>query len=105
MNFLHHFYPSLLKIPGFLIEFITPIIKVTKGKESISFFTLPEYDNWCKSTDTKGWKIKYYKGLGTSTSAEAKDYFAAIKQHRKEFTWSGDSDGESLEMAFSKKKV
>jgi hypothetical protein len=28
MNFLHHFYPSLLKIPGFLVEFITPIIKV-----------------------------------------------------------------------------
>jgi hypothetical protein len=30
MNFLHHFYPSLLKIPGFLVEFITPIIKVRR---------------------------------------------------------------------------
>jgi hypothetical protein len=30
MNFLHHFYPSLLKVPGFLVEFITPIIKVTE---------------------------------------------------------------------------
>lgn len=29
MNFLHNFYPSLLKIPGFLVEFITPIIKVS----------------------------------------------------------------------------
>ena len=28
MNFFHHFYPSLLKIPGFLLEFITPIVKV-----------------------------------------------------------------------------
>jgi hypothetical protein len=28
MNFLHTFYPSLLKIPGFLLEFITPIVKV-----------------------------------------------------------------------------
>ena len=28
MNFLHTFYPSLLKLPGFLLEFITPIIKV-----------------------------------------------------------------------------
>jgi DNA gyrase/topoisomerase IV subunit B len=28
MNFLHTFYPSLLKVPGFLVEFITPIIKV-----------------------------------------------------------------------------
>jgi len=105
MNFLHTFYPSLLKLPGFLIEFITPIIKVTKGKESISFFTLPEYENWCEQADTKGWKVKYYKGLGTSTAAEAKEYFAAIGQHRKEFEWAGDDDGKSLEMAFSKKKV
>ena len=29
MNFLHHFYPSLLKIKGFLLEFITPIVKVS----------------------------------------------------------------------------
>ena len=28
MNYFHHFYPSLLKLPGFLVEFITPIIKV-----------------------------------------------------------------------------
>ena len=28
MNYFHTFYPSLLKVPGFLIEFITPVIKV-----------------------------------------------------------------------------
>ena len=28
MNFFHHFYPSLLRLPSFLVEFITPIIKV-----------------------------------------------------------------------------
>ena len=28
MNFFHHFYPTLLKVPGFLLEFITPIVKV-----------------------------------------------------------------------------
>ena len=30
MNFLHHFYPSLLQVPGFLLEFITPIVKVRR---------------------------------------------------------------------------
>lgn len=30
MNFVHHFWPSLIKLPGFLTEFVTPIIKVTK---------------------------------------------------------------------------
>lgn len=32
INFVHHFWPELLKISGFLVEFITPIVKATKGK-------------------------------------------------------------------------
>lgn len=28
INLLHHFWPSLLKLKGFLQEFITPIVKV-----------------------------------------------------------------------------
>lgn len=87
INFLHHFWPSLLDIPGFLQMFITPIVKVSKGKESKTFFTLPEYETWKESTenDAKGWTIKYYKGLGTSTSAEAKDYFSNLDIHEIHF--------------------
>lgn len=29
MNFLHHFFPSLLRVSGFLVGFITPIVKVS----------------------------------------------------------------------------
>ena len=29
INLLHHFWPSLLKLPGFLQEFITPIVKAS----------------------------------------------------------------------------
>lgn len=54
---------------------------------------------------TKGWVVKYYKGLGTSTAAEAKEYFAAIQQNTKTFKWTSDADGELIDMAFSKKKV
>ena len=49
-HFIHSFWPSLLKVPGFLIEFITPIVKVTKGQTSKSFFTLPEYETWKEET-------------------------------------------------------
>ena len=42
------FWPSLLDVPGFLQQFITPIVKVTeKGKKkpkSHTFFSLPQYD-------------------------------------------------------------
>ena len=105
MNFLHTFYPSLLKIPGFLVEFITPIIKATKGKESITFYTLPEYENWRDEVAPRGWNIKYYKGLGTSTATEAKQYFADIDCHRKEFVYMNEEDDKALVMAFSKKSV
>ena len=79
--------PSLLDVPGFLQQFITPIVKVTKGKKSETFFTLPQYENWREGTgnNAKGWKIKYYKGLGTSTAADAKEYFSNLDLHEIEF--------------------
>ena len=87
INFIHHFWPSLLDVTGFLQQFITPIVKCTRGKKSETFFTLPEYETWKESTgnDAKGWTIKYYKGLGTSTSSEAKDYFSNLDIHEIHF--------------------
>ena len=75
INFLHHFFPSLLSIPDFLKVLVTPVIKATKKDNVISFPNLEEYNKWKQKNDTSGWKIKYYKGLGTSTSKEAGDYF------------------------------
>ena len=47
INFLHHFWPSLLKNhKGFLQEFVTPIIKASKGYEKHQFFTITEYEMW-----------------------------------------------------------
>ena len=72
INFIHTFWPSLIKLNGFMRQFITPILKATKGKEVKSFYTIPEYEKWVKSMkNIKGWKIKYYKGLGTSSNKEA----------------------------------
>lgn len=64
MNFFHHFYPSLLKLPGFLVEFVTPIIKATRNGRTMAFYTMPEYDAWREGLggSTRGWKVKYYKG-------------------------------------------
>ena len=86
INFIHHFWPTLLQVNGFLKEFITPIIKVTqttRGDGSKTFFTLTDYEEWLKSKDgnLKGYRVKYYKGLGTSTAAEAKEYFKQLDKH------------------------
>ncbi len=64
INFLHAYWPSLFHIPGFLCEFITPIVKCTKGSKVISFYTMPEYHTWQREAENqKGWTIKYYKGV------------------------------------------
>merc|ERR1719401_300913 len=72
INLVHHWWPSLAKMDGFLKEFVTPIVKVWKEgrkdndrKDEKSFFTINEYEKWQKRSSGKGWKYKYYKGLGT----------------------------------------
>ena len=35
INMVHHFWPELLKVPGFLTEFITPIVKAVRGASSL----------------------------------------------------------------------
>jgi DNA topoisomerase-2 len=105
INYIHYFWPSLLQMSGFLLQFITPIMKCFKGKEEISFYTLPEYHTWKeKNQDGKGWRIKYYKGLGTSTSQEAKQYFSNLTTHKLPFQWD-DQANDMIDLAFAKKRV
>ncbi|KAK1924337.1 DNA topoisomerase [Papiliotrema laurentii] len=106
INFLDHFYPSLLRIPDFLVEFITPIVKTWKGKEELTFYTMPQYEEWkAANNDGRGWQYKYYKGLGTSTSADAKKYFTALERHRLGFEAMKPEERALIDMAFNKKKA
>lgn len=111
INFLQVQFPSLLKIPEFLIEFITPIIKVWKGDpknptKSKSFFTIPEYEQWKEEHRTdRAWQHKYYKGLGTSTTEDAQIYFRDLDRHLKEFHTMQDHEAQLIDLAFSKKKA
>ncbi|XP_012272821.1 DNA topoisomerase 2 [Orussus abietinus] len=105
INFIHHNWPSLLKL-NFVEEFITPIVKATKGNKVLSFFSLPEFEMWKKETENfHTYKIKYYKGLGTSSAKEAKEYFENMARHRIRFRYDGEQDDQNIIMAFSKKCV
>lgn len=105
INFVHTNWPELLRLP-FVEEFISPIVKVTKKDISLSFFSLPEFEEWQTNThDSTKYKVKYYKGLGTSTAAEAKEYFKDMNRHRITFKYEGVQDDESIVMAFSKKTI
>ena len=74
LNWLDVYAPSLLRRPGFVRIFQTPIVRCTKRhQEPLEMFSVPEYEQWKTSTpDHATWKQKYFKGLGTSTAADAK---------------------------------
>ena len=60
LNLLEHWFPNLLKLPGFVREFITPIVKVSRGDVKKSFFTVGEYEAWkALNNNGKGWNMKY----------------------------------------------
>ena len=64
LNFIHHFWPAMLRTP-IVQEFITPIVKVTpkrNRKESRNFYSLPEFSKWyAEVPNPNAWEIKYYK--------------------------------------------
>ncbi len=96
---------GLDKLEGFSASFVTPIVKATKGNKNKAFYSSQEFDKWVESNEGgKGWKIKYYKGLGTSVDKEAREYFSNITKHLTCYEWDEKSDS-SLELAFSKSRV
>lgn len=105
INFIHHFWPSLLNnAPGFLISMRTPILKCTRGASTLSFYTKPEYDLWkqTQAANVGNWSIKYYKGLGTSTANEAKEYFRNMGSNMVSYTYSASTDDKNVQLAFKK---
>lgn len=78
INIFDSQWQSLSKIEGFLSFMNTPILKAKKGTQEVLFYNENEYEEW-KKTSTGNWHTKYYKGLGTSTSKEFKEYFKDLK--------------------------
>lgn len=110
INFIHHFWPSLLELdPSFICSMITPIVKASKGNKSEKFYNLTEFDNWKKkNANGKGWTIKYYKGLGTSTGSEAKEYFKELAKNTVRYVPNDEDEGNnnaSIELAFKKENA
>ncbi|KAF4971902.1 hypothetical protein FSARC_1407 [Fusarium sarcochroum] len=113
INFLEVQFPSLLRIPDFFREFITPIVKVWQGpnpkkpQRLKSFFTQPEYDEWKETNKSEltRWHSKYFKGLGTSSNEDAQVYFTNLDAHLKEFEVMQPEEANLFELAFSKKKA
>jgi len=107
INLFQTEWPSLTKIPGFIGFMNTPILKARRGGQEVLFYNDGEFEAWKKQFPNavvpSGWNTKYYKGLGTSTGKEFKEYF----EHKKmvSFVHTGKESDDHLDMAFNKKRA
>ena len=105
INLFHSEWASLVKIPGFISFMNTPILRAKKGSQIKLFYNDGEYNKWKETFEggvPSGWTIKYFKGLGTSTSAEFKEYFANKKIVN--FVHSETTD-DTIDKIFNKKRA
>jgi len=105
INLFQSHWRTLFSKPGFLSFMNTPILRATRRNEVKIFYNQAEYELWKESFGTKGtqgWTIKYFKGLGTSTAKEFKEYFA--NRRIISYSYLGPSSDESIDRMFNKKR-
>ena len=98
-------WPSLATIPGFIGFMNTPILKARKGAKELVFYNNGEYEAWLEASNNQdmSWNIKYYKGLGTSTGKEFREYFE--KKKIVGFQHTGAESDDAIDMVFNKKRA
>lgn len=105
INLFHCEWKSLTKIPGFISFMNTPILRASKAKTTMSFYNEGEYETWKSGlgADAASWKIKYFKGLGTSKSEEFKEYFSNKKT--VDFVYEEVKSDDNIDMVFNDKRA
>ena len=117
INLFQSEWPSLTHIPGFIGFMNTPILKARKGAQERVFYNEGEFEAWksgatasggvsgatAAAVDVSTWNIKYYKGLGTSTGREFREYF----EHKKivDFAYTGEPSDDAIDLVFNKKRA
>lgn len=109
INLFQSEWPSLTHIPGFIGFMNTPILKARKGNQERVFYNEGEFEAWKSAgaaggaIDVSTWNIKYYKGLGTSTGREFREYF----EHKKivDFAHTGEPSDDAIDLVFNKKRA
>lgn len=80
INAFYKFWPELFKL-GMIGILNTPIVKVFLGKQVIPFYNLDNFEIWKTQNADKNFTTKYFKGLGTSSSKEWKEYLSNIENN------------------------
>lgn len=101
VDFIGGYWGELLKT-DFVNSLATPVVVCKKGNKVKKFYNLVEYENWKPNGK---WKIKYYKGLGTSTKEEASECFDDFRNKLTCLSVKDKTDTDSLTLVFDKDKT
>ena len=100
LNAFYKFWPELFELN--VIHLLkTPIIKIKWKKETLSFYDMESFYEWKSSHLNDKYESKYFKGLGTSSSAEWKDYLSNLETNLELIKSEGIED-EIFKLHFSK---
>lgn len=97
VNMMNEFWPELIEL-GFIHRLTTPLV-IANNTE---FFSLSEYNEYKESNTIKS--HKYYKGLGSFTAKEFKN-FLSDEKYLKQLVKESDKCIEMLDIAFDKSKA
>lgn len=110
INYFSFFCPKIIT-DDFITTLLTPVVKVhldsnknkkNKNNNVIEFYDINTFEKWAsenKDNNTK-YRAKYYKGLGTSKTEEAKEYFKNLDKNQVIYTWDHNRDIEAIKLAF-----
>lgn len=107
-NLFYMQWPSLLKLDGFMTALLTPVVKVKVKKargeqQQLSFYNVKAFEEWCQEHwSSSTCSSKYYKGLGTSTAEEARDWFREMRVANYRYT---EDSAAAISLSFDKKRA
>ena len=102
LNWVDTFWPDLLS-KNFVSVFQTPIIKAKKGKQEEVFYSLKKFEDWKTTVENStSFHTKYFKGLATSNTQEAKEYFKKLTLQTFN---SSDNSKDAVDKAFNKNRA
>lgn len=99
LNAFFKFWPELFSL-GIIHILNTPIVKVKYKKDTIAFHDLVLFEQWKQAHANEKYESKYYKGLGTSSSKEWKEYLTDLSGNlEKVVSEVGDVDIFTLQFS------
>lgn len=103
LNLFHCWWPKLIHL-NFIQTMRTPIVKAYRGSTVREFFTQQDYEHWENNDKNGNWKIKYFKGLGTSKRDDAKDCFSRFSELKVDYIYKDQECDQAILLAFEKDK-